>query len=53
MDNYFTSINLENKLNAEKTTLLETITKQRKEVQKIEEMMKGKPLYSLEIQGRP
>ena len=43
MNNYFTSINVANKLKIEKTTLLETIGKKRKEVSKIEEIMKSKP----------
>ena len=37
----------------EKTTLLETIRKQRKEIPKVEEMMKGKPLYSSKIYQSP
>ena len=53
MDNYFTSINLAEKLKIEKTTLLGTIRKQRKGIPKVEEMMKGKPLYSSEIYQSP
>ena len=49
MNNYFTSINLANKLKVEKTTLLEIIRKKRKEVPKVEKMMKGKFLYTSEI----
>ena len=49
MDNYFTSTNLADKLKAGKTTLFGTIRKQRKEVPKIEEMMKGKPFIFLKI----
>ena len=45
MNNYFTSINLANKLKVEKTTL-GTIRKKRKEVSKVEETMRGKPLYT-------
>ena len=45
MNSYFTSNNLENKLKVEKTTLHGTIRKKRKEVPKVEEMMKGKSLY--------
>ena len=44
MDNNFTSINLANKLKVEKTTLLGTIRKKRKEIPKVEKMIKGKPL---------
>ena len=53
MDNYFTSINLAEKLKTEKTTLLGTIRKQRKEISKVEEMIKGKPLYFSEIYQSP
>ena len=49
MDNFFTSINLANKLKAEKTTLLDAIRKQRKEVRKVEVIMKEKPLHSAEV----
>ena len=49
VDNFFTSINLANKLKAEKTTLLDAIRKQRKEVRKVEAIMKDKPLYSSEV----
>ena len=48
MDNFFTSINLANKLKAEKTTLLDAIRKQKKEVRKVEAIMKDKPLHSSE-----
>ena len=41
IDNYFTSINLANKLKAEKLWLLDK-KKQRKKVPKVEEIMKGK-----------
>ena len=53
MDNFFTSVNLVEKLKAEKTTLLGTIRKQRKEVPKIEAMMKDKPLHSSEVYLSP
>ena len=53
MNNHFTSINLANKLKEEKTTLLGTIRKKRKEVPKVEKMMKGKPLYTSEIHQSP
>ena len=46
MDNYFTRTNSVDKLKAEKTALLGTIKKQKEEIPKVEEMMKGKPLYS-------
>ena len=46
MDNFFTSVHLAEKLKAEKNTLLGTIRKQRKEVPKIEAMMKDKPFHS-------
>ena len=49
MDNFFTSINLANKLNAEKMTLLDAIRKQRKEVRKVEAIMKNKPFHSSEV----
>ena len=49
MDNFFTSINLANKLKAEKTTLLDAIRKQRKKVRKVEAIMKDKPLHSSEV----
>ena len=49
MDNFFTSGNLAENLKAEKTILLGTIRKQRKEVPKIEAMMKDKPLHSSEV----
>ena len=41
MDKNFSSTNLADKLKAEKTTLLGTIRKQRKEVSKVEKMIKG------------
>ena len=44
MNNYFTSINLANKLKVEKTTLFGTVRK-KKQVPKVEEMMK-KCLYN-------
>ena len=47
IDNFFTSINLADKLKAQKTTLLGTVRKQRKEIPKVETMMKSKPLYSI------
>ena len=50
---HVTIISLANKLKAEKTTLLETIRKQRKEVPKVEKMMTGKPLYLSEIYQSP
>ena len=53
MDNYFTSINLANKLKVEKTTLLGTIRKKRKEIPKVEKMIKGKPLYTSKIYQSP
>ena len=49
MNNYFTSVNLADKLKAEKTTLFGTNIKQRKEVPKVEEIMKDKLLYSIKI----
>ena len=49
MDNFFTSINLANKLKAGKTTLLDAIRKQRKEVRKVEAIMKDKLLQSSEV----
>ena len=49
MNNYFTSVNLADKLKAEKATLFGTNRKQRKEVPKVEEIMKGKLLYSIKI----
>ena len=48
-DNFFTSINLASKLKAEKTKLLDAIRKQKKEVRKVEAIMKDKPLHSLEV----
>ena len=53
MDNYFTSINLAEKLKEGKTTLLGTIRKKRKEIPKVEGMIKGKPLYLSEIYQSP
>ena len=53
MDNFFTSADLEEKLKAEKNTVLGTIRKQRKEVPKIEAMMKDKPLHSSEVYVSP
>ena len=49
MDNFFASINLANKLKAEKTTLLDAIGKQRKELRKVEAIMKDKSLHSSEV----
>ena len=49
MNNYFTSVNLADKLKAEKTTLFGTNRKQMKEVPKVKEIMKGKLLYSIKI----
>ena len=42
-------MNLANKLKAEKTTLLDAIRKQRKEVPKVEATIKDKPLHSSEV----
>ena len=53
MDNFFTSVNLAEKLKAEKTTLLGTIRKQRNKIPKIEAMMKDKPLHSSEVYLSP
>ena len=53
MDNFFTSINLADKLKAQKTTLLGTVRKQRKEIPKVETMMKSKPLYSTVVYQSP
>ena len=53
MDNYFTSINLANKLKVEKTALLGTIRKKRKEMPKVEKMIKGKPLDTSKIYKSP
>ena len=53
MDNFFTNINLADKLNAQKTTLLGTVRKQRKEIPKVETMMKSKPLYSTVVYQSP
>ena len=49
MNNYFTSVNLADKIKAEKATLFGTNRKQRKEVRKVEEIIKGKLLYSIKI----
>ena len=49
MNNYCTSINLANKLKVEKATPPGIIRKKRKEVPKIDKMMKGKPLYISKI----
>ena len=49
MNNYFTSVNLADKLKAEKTTLFGTNRKQRKEVPKVEEIMKGKLLHPTKL----
>ena len=53
MDNFFASVNLAEKLKTEKTTLLGTIRKQRKEIQKIEATMRDKPLHSSEVYLSP
>ena len=55
MDNFFTSINLADKLKAHKTTLLGTVRKQRKKIPKVEipVMMKSKPLYSAVVYQSP
>ena len=53
MDNFFTCINLADKLQAQKTTLLGTVRKQRKEIPKVETMMKSKPLYSAVVYQSP
>ena len=53
IDNYFTSINLTDKLKTEKTTPFGTKRKQRKEVPKVEEIMKSKPLHSSKIYQSP
>ena len=45
----FYKFNSANNLKAEKMSLLGTIRKQRKEVSKIEAMMKDKPLHSSEV----
>ena len=49
----FYSINLADKLKAKKTTLLGTVRKQRKEIPKVETMMKSKPLYSTVVYQSP
>ena len=53
INNYFTSINLANKIKVEKTTLLGTIRKKKKKVPKVEVMTKGKPLYASAIYQSP
>ena len=53
IDNYFSSTNLADKLKVEKITFFGTRRKQRKEVSKVEEMIKGKPLYLSEIYHFP
>ena len=53
MNNFFTSINLADKLKAQKTTLLGTVRKQRKEIPKAETMMKSKPLYATVVYQSP
>ena len=53
MDNFFTSINLADKLKEQKTTLLGTVRKQRKKIPKVETMMKSKPLYSTVVYQSP
>ena len=52
-DNFFTSINLADKLEAQKNTLLGAVRKQRKETPKVETMMKSKPLYSTVVYQSP
>ena len=49
MDNFFASINLANKLKAEKTTLLDAIRKQKKKARKVQAIIKDKPLHSSEV----
>ena len=53
MDNCFTSINLADKLKAQKTTFFGTVRKQRKEIPRVETMMKSKPLYSTVVYQSP
>ena len=53
INNFFTSVNLAEKLKSKKTTLLGTIRKQRKEVPNIGAMMKDKPLHSSEVYLSP
>ena len=50
---FLTSINLADKLKAQKTTLLGTIRKHRKEIPKVETMLKSKPLYSTVVYQSP
>ena len=52
-DNFFTSINLAKKLLVQRTTILGTIKKQRREVLYIEVLIKSKPLFSTEILSSP
>ena len=51
--NFFTSVKLGDKLKAEKTTLLGTVRKQRKEVPKVDAIMKKQPLYSSAVYTSP
>ena len=51
MDNFFTSINLAYKLKVQKTTLLGTVRKQKKEIPKVETMMKSKPYLTVVYQS--
>ena len=53
MNNYFTSINLANKLKVKKNYTSWYNKKEKKEVPKVEEKMKGKPLYISEIYPSP
>ena len=52
-DNYFTSLKLAEELMTKKTTILETIRKQRQEVPNTESLMKDKLLHDSEIFSSP
>ena len=52
-DNYFTSLKLAEKLKAEKTTLLGTIIKHRKEVPNVHAMMKAQSLHLTRVYISP